>query len=45
MHWRLFSSTVSFDASKSTEFQPAARQAEMTVAVRAVVEVEGHGHG
>ena len=30
MHWRLFSSTDSLLASKRTEFQPFARQAEIT---------------
>ena len=30
MHWRLFSSTDSLQASKRTEFQPFARQALMT---------------
>ena len=30
MHWRRFSSTDSFEASNSTEFQPIARQSEIT---------------
>jgi len=43
MHCRRFSSTLSFEASKRTEFQPRARQAEMT-SLRAMIEVQGDRH-
>ena len=40
MVWRVFSSTGSVDASKSTEFQPVSQAVGDHLALRAVVQVQ-----